>query len=90
VEILSSKPEIDSPGTKTILTPNRVDVHDANLPHRHIAFIYYARSASDKFVLSDEHTDFKWFTVEDLNDPKYALSPAIIFYCQEALRHAAE
>jgi ADP-ribose pyrophosphatase YjhB (NUDIX family) len=35
VEILSNKPSIDSPETKFLLTPNYLDVHQANPPHYH-------------------------------------------------------
>ncbi|HET6925151.1 MAG TPA: NUDIX domain-containing protein [Candidatus Saccharimonadales bacterium] len=89
VEILSTKPVVESPETKFILTPNYVDVHEANLPHRHIALTYFARAASPDFRLSAEHTDMRWFMPDELEKPEYKLSPAVQFYAREALNAAA-
>jgi len=89
VDILSSKPHIESPDTKFILTPNYVDNHEANLPHRHISFIYFAKARSNKAVLSDEHLAMEWLSTEDLENPKYNLSPALKFYATDAIRLAA-
>jgi 8-oxo-dGTP pyrophosphatase MutT (NUDIX family) len=86
VTILSSKPDVKSAGTKTMLTPNYMDVHEANPPHRHVGLIYFARAHSDKARLSDEHTELKWFTREELHEKKYGLPPIIIFYAEEALK----
>ena len=88
VTILASKPEFESVGTKFILTPNYVDVHEANLPHRHIAFTYFAKAKSGDFIKSDEHDDMKWLSKAELTDEKYNLSTSIIFYAQEAIKLA--
>ena len=61
-------------------TPNFVDVHEANPPHQHISFIYFARAKSGEFHLSKEHTDMRWVAEADLDSQDYALSPAVIFY----------
>lgn len=90
VSILSTKPSFDSPGTKQLLTPNYVDVHEANPPHKHISFTYFAVSASPDFRLSDEHEAMRWFTKEELQDPDYNLSAAVIYYAEQALKLAAE
>ncbi|MEO8862770.1 MAG: NUDIX domain-containing protein [Candidatus Saccharimonadales bacterium] len=86
VEILSTKPNITSTGTKFILSPNYVDVHEANPPHKHISFTYFAKSKGESFTISDEHDDMKWFSTEELRDKKYNLSEAVIFYSLEALK----
>jgi 8-oxo-dGTP pyrophosphatase MutT (NUDIX family) len=86
VTILSSKPHgVHSPEVKFLLTPNYVDVHEANLPHKHIGLNYFALATSDKAKLSAEHTELKWFSRDELHDPSYKLSPAVIFYCEQAL-----
>ena len=89
VTILSDKPSIDSPGTKFLLTPNYVDVHEANPPHKHISFTYFALSKTDDFSKSAEHTDMRWFTVDELEDKKYNLSEAVVFQAKAAIRKAA-
>jgi len=85
VEILSSKPEISSPENKLILTPNYVDVHPANLPHKHISFTYFARAKNDQAKLSDEHSEVQWLSLDALEDKKYDLSELVKFYCREAI-----
>lgn len=88
VTILSSKPDVKSDGTKFILTPNYVDVHEANVPHKHISFTYFALTDSDDFKLSDEHDAMKWFSEAELQEPEYELSEAVKFYCKEAIELA--
>ena len=88
VEILSSKPNIDSPGTKFILTPNYIDVHAANLPHKHICFIYFGKAKNNKHRLSDEHLAINWLSESDLDKPEYKLDEAVKFYCREAIKLA--
>lgn len=88
VTVLSSKPELESNGTKFLLTPNYLDVHEAHLPHRHISFVYFAKSTSDEFVKSEEHDDMRWLNESELTDEKYNLSEAIIFYCKAAIKLA--
>lgn len=90
VTIMSNKPSTKSEGTKFILTPNYVDVHEANPPHKHISFTYFAIAKNDAFVKSDEHTDMKWFTEEDLEDPTYGLQESVIFYAQQAMKAAKD
>jgi len=85
VTILSSKPEFDSQGTKFLLTPNYLDVHEAHQPHQHISLIYFAKTSSSDFVKSSEHDAMKWLDESELTDKKYNLSVAIIFYATEAI-----
>jgi len=88
IEVLSNKPSIESTGTKFLLTPNYVDVHEANAPHKHISFTYFARSKGDKFAISSEHSDMKWFDGDELTKPEYGLSDAIKFYSKHAIETA--
>lgn len=85
VTLLSTKPSVESPGTKFLPTPNYLDVHEANAPHQHISLTYFARASTNDAQLSDEHTELKWFTQDELADSSYAITPAIQFYCRQAL-----
>ncbi len=85
IELLTTKPDVKSAGTRFMPTPNYMDVHEANSPHKHISLIYFARAKSRDYKLSEEHTELKWFTAEEVQDIKYDLSPAVKFYCQIAL-----
>jgi 8-oxo-dGTP pyrophosphatase MutT (NUDIX family) len=88
VKILSTKPDIKSPTTKSVFVPSYIDVHDANLPHKHINLVYFAKAKNNKHVLSDEHTEINWIGMNDINDKKYNLSEPIKFYIREAIKAA--
>lgn len=89
VEILGTKPELNSPGTKSIFTPMFVDVHETNTPgHKHIGLVYFAKAKNDKFVLSSEHTAINWVGLDDLDSPKYDLVNAVKFYSKKAIEAA--
>ena len=84
-EIISTRPSIPGANRKLLPTPEFMDVHDANAPHKHISFVYFAKSLSDAFVLSDEHLAMKWFSHDDLSNKEYALDPVDIFYARKAI-----
>jgi ADP-ribose pyrophosphatase YjhB (NUDIX family) len=90
VELINERPQQpETPGVRPLMVPSFVDVHEANPPHRHVALYYIGKAKTDQFKLSDEHTALRWFSEEDLDDPQYALSPAVKFYCREAMRRVA-
>lgn len=90
VTILSDKPDTGNDDVKYVLTPNYVEIHEANLPHKHIAFVYFTLAHADKFIVSDEHTDIKWFTLADLEDAKYNINPNVKYGCEKALAAAKQ
>ena len=90
VEILADKaPFAPEAGTKLMPRPSYMDVHEANAPHKHIALVYFARSASSDFKQSAEHTDMRWLAEDELDDPAYALSTSLKFYARAAIEAAA-
>ncbi len=90
VEILATKPSVSDSDTTFVYAPRYIDVHEANPPHHHIALVYFAKATNDHHVLSDEHTDMRWLGSEDLDDPEYALSNSVKFYCHQALIAASD
>lgn len=91
IEIIATKPNIVSEGVKFLHTPAYVDIHQiSSVPgHRHIAFNYFATAKTDIVTLAErEHTDIRWFTLEEIADPKYGITPAIQFYAEQALASA--
>lgn len=85
VAVLAEKPEIDQHDTKFVFAPRYIDVHEANLPHKHIALVYFAKAKNDKHIKSDEHSDIQWLGVDDLEKAEYMLSDSVKFYCKEAI-----
>lgn len=88
VEVLSSKPKIHDRGRKSLYTPNFMDIHDANPPHRHVALIYFVRAKDNNHIKSDEHTEIKWFSDAELDEAKYKVPADIKFYSRQAMKRA--
>lgn len=87
IRLSGERPPNDFPGTKTLTAPAYLDVHDIHGDHRHIGMIYFATAASgDVHLAAAEHNDIRWFTADELDDPKWAVPEAIRFYGHEALR----
>lgn len=86
VEILSSKPGIEATDRKFLLTPNYIDVHEANAPHKHISLVYFARAKSSQHKLSGEHSEIRWLSTEDLEKSEYSLPTSEKFYCKRAIQ----
>ena len=90
VEILSHKPILNDSDRKALYTPNYMDIHYANPPHKHIALVYFGRASNNRHVKSDEHTEAKWFSIAELDDSKYNFAADIKFYSKEAIRAATQ
>lgn len=89
VRLLNTRPPVAHAGVKPLLTPSYVDSHRIAGKHRHVAFVYFGESASDKVVLHErEHHEFRWFKESELSALKPKITKSIRFYCREAL-HAA-
>ncbi len=90
VRLLSSAPNIKHSGVKPIETPEYVDVHRITNKHKHIAFVYFGLTRSKHVVLhTREHSEFRWVSAKELNDPQLRLTRSIRFYCRQALKKAA-
>ncbi len=87
VEIVGEKPDMNSPGTKFLYRPSGINIHDINTTHRHTVLVYYGRALTfEPKLQGDEHAAIRWFSRDDLHEPKFAIKPEVIFYCEEALR----
>ena len=87
IELCGERPPREFPGTKRLVAPVYLDVHDISGEHRHIGMIYYARTTSDDTILSvEEHRRIRWFDAEELQHPKWKILDAIRFYAGDAIR----
>ena len=78
-------------GTKFLYAPKFMNIHDINETHKHIGLIYFAKAKSDKFILAErEHSDIRWFSKEDLDNPEFGVNEAVKFYSKEALKRVTE
>ena len=91
VKILAETPPIPHPRLKPIPTPSFVDTHDIDKKHKHIAFVYFGTSKTDRVKLHErEHAEFRWVAKEELKSSRLKLVPSIYFYCLKALEVANE
>ncbi|MGH7157391.1 MAG: NUDIX hydrolase [Candidatus Saccharimonadales bacterium] len=89
IEILSSRPKQLESKAKFLYTPNYMDIHEANAPHKHIALYYFARVRHGNHVKSDEHSDARWLAVDELDNPKFKIPPDTRLCAKEAIKLAS-
>lgn len=91
IEVASSKPDAVSDGTKFLYTPEFLNIHKISDTHSHVGLVYFAKTKSDEAVLNkEEHHDIRWFILEDLDKPEFAIIGEVKFYASEALKKLAE
>ncbi len=89
VRILADTPNIHHKGVKPLPTPSFVDAHNIDGYHKHVAFVYFGVSSSDRVKLhTREHSEFRWLNKKELKNPEIKLSRSIYFYCLQALKKA--
>lgn len=89
VKILADTPDIAHPGVRPLPTPSYMDNHRIGSRHRHVAFVYFGVSSSDRVRLHErEHREFRWLSAADLKKPEFKLTRSIEFYCRRALEAA--
>jgi 8-oxo-dGTP diphosphatase len=90
IKIVGGTPHIDglASDTSLIIPPRFMQRHRVNDTHEHIAMYYFATSDTDEVVPAEGESGdvWKWFTLEELKDPKYAIRSDIQFYASEALK----
>lgn len=86
VSFLSKKPETGDTTTKLLLTPQYMDVTKAGDVHKHIGLVYFATTENESFIKSDEHTNMRWFSKEDIGSGEFKIPKLAIFYALEALK----
>jgi 8-oxo-dGTP pyrophosphatase MutT (NUDIX family) len=90
VEIVAEKAAIDDPTVKTLYTPAHINIHRITDTHRHVCNIYYARWRNGDPVLSaTEHHEIRWFTRDELQDPRFGIKPDVRWYAEDALDRLA-
>ncbi|SRR6266404_5373959 len=88
IRVLSTKPDIKGSGIKPLFTPNYMDTHEANAPHRHISLMYFVKALHGSHLKSDEHTDARWFTQSEIESGRYKTPADTKFFAKEAIKLA--
>jgi 8-oxo-dGTP diphosphatase len=87
VTVLSEKPDVKGAGYEVLWRPASVNIHDANAPHRHIGLVYYCLAHSADFRLSEEHTEMRWCTLDEMEDSELDVSPMTKYYARQAIEY---
>lgn len=70
-----------------LVSPKYIDRHRVSDTHEHVGLVFFARSKTrDLNIPKQEMAECRWFSEQELDDPKYALKPGIKHYAKEALR----
>lgn len=64
-----------------------MNIHPINDTHEHVSLIYFARSTTRDIVASasEKSSEIKWFTKDELDDPRYGIYETIRHYARSAL-----
>jgi 8-oxo-dGTP pyrophosphatase MutT (NUDIX family) len=89
VELMGRRPPLAAEdGFLPLMAPLYMDIHRIQEPHWHIGMVYFARVKSGEMALNrEEHHDIRWFSPEELDDPKWGLTPPLRFYARESLKY---
>ena len=89
VELLGERPPTTSPGTRALIAPRFMDIHRITDQHEHIGLIYWAHRRAGEVTLSpSEHYGIRWCSLADLAQLEPRLSPAVDWYCRQAIAEA--
>jgi len=74
-------------GYTELISPQFMNIHDINDSHKHISLIYFARSKTDKLILSEteKSEDCKWFTQKELDNSNYDIKDYVKRCARDAL-----
>ena len=74
-------------GYKELIPPQFMNIHKINDNHQHITLVYFAKSNTDRLVLSEteKSDECRWFTKAELDQPQYGISEVIKMYAKSAL-----
>lgn len=73
---------------KELIPPKFLNRHRINDAHEHVTMVYFAASESNKTLQGDDEVsdELRWFTREDLDDPRYGIRDGIGHYAKSALK----
>ncbi|MDP3986667.1 MAG: NUDIX domain-containing protein [Nanoarchaeota archaeon] len=72
---------------KELIPPRFMNRHNITETHEHITLVYFAKSKTNKIEQSETERskECRWFTAEEIDDPKYGIDENIRVYAHSAL-----
>ena len=73
---------------RELLPPRFMNRHHVSDSHEHVTMIYFGTSETDQVQAGghDKSDDWHWFSLEEIDDPKYGIGTNIRFYAKAALK----
>lgn len=95
VELIGHRPSLgqEEPGYRQLIAPAYMDRHKISETHEHVRLRYFATSETEQVspnYQGDRSNEWKWFTVEELDDPLFAIRSSIKYYAHAALKAVTE
>ncbi len=86
VELLGERPPTTAPGTRALIAPRFLDIHQITDTHQHIGLIYWARPKNGKLALAAaEHHAIRWCSSQELDQLEPPMPKPVKWYCRKAL-----
>ncbi len=88
ITLVGSAPISPDKDFKELIAPEFMNRHRINETHEHVTMVYFAKSEMDKIRQGESEVseDIRWFTVSDLDNPKYEFRDNIRRYAKAALK----
>lgn len=87
VTLVGSRAREFGDGDREILLPRYINRHRVNDTHEHVVFMYFAISKTRDIrpETGEKEVEIRWFTREELDDPKYSIRERVKSYAKAAL-----
>jgi 8-oxo-dGTP pyrophosphatase MutT (NUDIX family) len=91
IELLCQRPPVTGEGTRALIAPRFLDIHKITETHEHIGMLYWARPKAGQVTLAAaEHHAIRWCSTEDLVTLDPPMSPAVMWYCRQAIAEISD
>src|SRR3989338_3992126 len=78
----------ETSGYKELIPPMFLNRNRISEKHEHVVLVYFAKSKTDKLILpitKEVSEGCKWFTIDELKNPKFELTKHVQIYANSAL-----
>ena len=81
--------KIATPKYTELIPPKFLNRHPINDTHEHISLTYFARATSDTVIPEKPTDEWRWFTLQELEENKEGMEERVLNYAKQALRELA-
>jgi 8-oxo-dGTP pyrophosphatase MutT (NUDIX family) len=89
IEVVGERFPLSDPDVKSLYPPSFLDIHKISNTHRHIGLGYIVKASTGRVTLADgEHSEIRYFTIEELLNPQFAVPLNVQQYAKHAIEVA--